>query len=110
MPATQFNRDFMASWYAKEHLKTDPGIVAVYYLPWDSGDRDIRFVEVNNLFGDRNDDMLEPIDFGIDMGSENEHRLYVLDVTPEQWRRIQTQKLGLPGNWSLQDSKRFENE
>ncbi len=100
----------MASWYAKEHLKTDPGIVAVYYLPWDSGDRDIRFIEVNNLLGDRNDDMLEPIDFGIDMGSENEHRLYVLDVTPEQCRRIQTQKLGLPGNWSLQDSKRFENE
>jgi hypothetical protein len=54
--------------------------------------------------------MLEPIDFGIDMGSENEHRLYVLDVTPEQWRRIQDQKLGLPGNWSLQDSKSFENE
>ena len=103
MPAIQFDRSSMARWYAKEHLKTDPGIAAVYY-------RDIRFVEINNLLGDRNDDILEPIDFGIDTGMETEHKLYVLDVTPEQWDRIQSQKLGLPGNWSLKDAKHFKNE
>ncbi len=110
MPATQFNRDSMARWYAKEHLKTDPGIAAVYYLPTNSGDREIRFVEINNLIGDRNDDILEPIDFGIDMGMETEHKLFVLDVTPEQWGRIQSQKLSLPGNWSLKDATQFKNE
>jgi hypothetical protein len=110
MPAIQFDRASMARWYAKEHLKTDPGIAAVYYLPTNSGDRDIRFVEINNLLGDRNDDILEPIDFGIDTGMETEHKLYVLDVTPEQWDRIQSQKLGLPGNWSLKDAKHFKNE
>ncbi len=41
MPATQFDRASMARWYAKEHLKTDPGIAAVYYLPTNSGDREI---------------------------------------------------------------------
>jgi hypothetical protein len=53
-------------------------------LPTNSGDREIRFVEINNLIGDRKDDILEPIDFGIDIGTETEHKLFVSDVTPEQ--------------------------
>ena len=109
MPAIQFNRDSMARWYAKEHLKTDPGIVAVYYLPTNAGEREIRLIEVNKLIGDRNDDALEPIDFGVDTGMETAHKLFVLDVTPEQWERIRTQELHLPGNWSL-DSAIICNE
>ncbi len=101
MPTTQFNRDSMARWYAKEHLKTDPGIVSVYYLPKNAGEREIRFLEINKLIGDRNDDALEPIDFGIDTGTDNAHKLFVLDVTPEQWERIRTRQLHLPGDWSL---------
>ena len=110
MPATQFDRDSMASWYAREHLKTDPGILAVYYLPTDADDREIRFVEINNLIGDRNDDVLEPIDFGVDAGTDTAHKLFVLDVTPEQWERIRTQRLSLPGKWSLQDAIHYGNE
>ena len=62
MSITQFDRDSMADWYAREHLKTDPGIVSVHYLPTNSGDREIRFIEVNRLIGDRNDSSLEPIE------------------------------------------------
>ena len=94
----------MALWYAKEHLKTDPGIASVYYLPSNANDREIRFVEVNSLLGDRNDAVLEPIDFGIDTGTDTAHQLFVLDVTPDQWSRIQIGKLKLPGNWSLEGS------
>lgn len=101
MPATQFDRDSMACWYAKQHLQTDPGIVSVYFLPTNADEREIRFVEVNELIGDRNDSILEPIDFGIDTGTDTEHKLYVLDVTPGQWGRISTGQLKLPGNWSL---------
>ena len=108
MPAIQFDRDSMAHWYAKEHLKTDPGVIAVYYLPTNAGDREVRLVEVNRLIGERNDDSLEPIDFGVDMGTETAHKLFVLDVTPEQWDRIRTQKLGLPGNWSLEGAVSYE--
>ena len=110
MPATQFDRDSMARWYAREHLKTDPGIVAVYYLPTNAGDREIRFVEINNLIGDRNDDAVEPIDFGVDTGMDTAHKLFVLDVTPEQWDRIKTRELCLPGNWSLEDAIHYGNE
>ncbi len=110
MPVTQFNRDSMARWYAKQHLKTDPGIRAVYYLPANAPDREIRFVEVNELVADRNDDTLEPVDFGVDTGMESEHKLFVLDVTPSQWDRINESSLALPLGWSLDDAVPFEPE
>lgn len=105
MPSLQFDRDSMARWYATQHRNTDPGIAAVWYLPKYAGDREIRFVEVNQLLGDRNDNGFEPIDFGVDTGTETAHRLSVLDVTPEQWNRIQNRHLSLPGNWSLDEAQ-----
>jgi hypothetical protein len=71
-------------------------------LPVNAGEREIRFVEINRLLGDRNDDSLEPIDFGVDPGRVTAHKLVVLDVTPDQWRRIEDRKLSLPENWSLE--------
>ena len=53
MAATQFDRGSIAGWYAKEHVKTDPGVVVVYYLPTHADKREIRLIEVNNLIGDR---------------------------------------------------------
>jgi len=110
MPATQFDRNSMACWYAKEHLKTDPGIVSVHYLPTNAGEREIRFVEINRLIGDRNDDALEPIDFGVDTGMDTAHKLFVLDVTPDQWDRIRSQELRLPSNRSLDGAVHYEDE
>lgn len=107
MPATQFDRSSWAKAYAKEHLKTDPGIDTVYYLPANADEREIRFVEINHLIGARGDDALEPIEFGIDAGTENAHTLFILDVTPEQWERIETLQLPLPAGWSLDDKMKF---
>ena len=100
----------MAGWYATQHLKTDPGVVSIYFLPVNSSEREIRLIEINNLIGDRNDDALEPIDFGIETGTESEHKLLVLDVTPDQWDRIQTGELRLPEGWSLDDAKQYSDE
>jgi hypothetical protein len=101
MPQTAFDRSAMAKWYATQHRKTDPGIRVIYYLPKNAPDREIRFVEVNELIAERNDDTLEPLDFGVDAGMESEHKLFVLDVTPDQWDRIQQKSLSLPQGWSL---------
>ena len=110
MPATKFNRDLMARWYATEHLKTDPGIVTVEYLPRNADEREIRLIEVNKLIGDRNDDALEPIDFGIETGTDNAHKLFVLDVTPEQWKRIEAGELHIPAGWSTDGAIPYSNE
>jgi hypothetical protein len=104
MNAIPFNRDAMAKWYAKQHLQTDPGIRQIYYLPKGASDREIRFVEVNRLIAELNDDALEPLDFGVDTGAESEHKLFVLDVTPSQWDAISRGALALPAGWKLDDA------
>jgi hypothetical protein len=60
MSQNHFNRDEMARCYATRHLKTDPGIRDVYYLPADAPEREIRIVEINDLIADRDKDPLEP--------------------------------------------------
>lgn len=104
MSENQFSRDGMAQWYARRHLDTDPAIQKVYYLPRGAPDREIRFVEINGLIAERNEDPLEAIDFGVDTGSESAHSLMVLDVTPDQWTMIKEGQLQLPQGWSLEDA------
>ena len=108
MPQVQFDRDSLARWYAQQHLQTDPAIRSIYYLPANAPPREIRLVEINDLMPDRNDDALEPIDFGVDRGSDSEHRLFVLDVTPGQWERIAQSALPMPHGWSLEQKISFE--
>lgn len=107
MSKTKFNRDTMARWYAARHLKTDPGIRAVYYLPVGAPEREIRFIEVNELIAERERDPLEPIDFGVDVRGPEGHTLMVLDITPAQWEKLNKQKLPLPGGWSLDGAVPF---
>jgi len=110
MAPIPFDKVAMANWYAKQHLQTDPGIRQIYYLPKGASDREIRFVEVNQLLADMNDDALEPIDFGVDTGAESEHKLFVLDVTPSQWDAINRGALALPGGWTLEDAIVFNKK
>jgi hypothetical protein len=105
MSATKFDRDNMANWYARQHVNTDPGIREVYYLHKNAPDREIRFIEINDLLDELEDDSLEPIDFGVDTGTSSEHSLFVLDVTPTQWDAIKKHTLPLPVGWTLDDAK-----
>jgi hypothetical protein len=107
MPKKQFNRDAMAHWYAARHLKTDPGIRTVYYLPVGAPEREIRFLEVNHLMASRDNDPLEPIDFGVDVNGATGHTLMVLDVTPAQWQRIKKNQIPLPEGWFLDGAVPF---
>ena len=104
MPAIAFDRDAMATWYATEHSKVDPGLRTIHYLATNAPDREIRLLEVNTMIVERTDESLKPFDFGVDFGSEGEHKLLVLDVTPGQWERIERGALALPPGWSLRDA------
>jgi hypothetical protein len=77
-------------------------------LPKHAGEREIRFVVVNSMIGERMDNApLEAIEFGVDRGSESEHQLLILDLTPGQWDRVQRGALALPKGWSLEDMESF---
>jgi hypothetical protein len=99
----EFDRDKLARWYAQRHYKTDQAIQEVVYLPSNAPEREIRLVEVNGSIAER-EESLEPIDFGVDIGGAEGHTLMVLDITPAQWKKIETNKLALPPGWSLQGS------
>ncbi len=107
MSVAQYNREEMARWYARRHLTTDPGIRTVYYLPGGAPEREIRFVEVNDLMAVRENDPLEPIDFGVDVGGADSHTLLVLDVTVAQWDKIRRGELALPDGWTLDNATPF---
>lgn len=108
MEAVPFNRKALADWYATQHLKTDPALNRVYFLPSGAPDREIRLVEVNELVAER-EELFEPIDFGIDRRADSEHTLFVLDVTPRQWGRIGRDDLSLPAGWSLDGAEIFSD-
>lgn len=101
MSTVTFDRDQMASWYATQHFKTDTGVVEIYYLPENSGDREIRFLEVNTMVGEGTIRQLSPIDYGVDFGTENEHKLLVADVTPNQLSLVLDKTILLPEGWTL---------
>ncbi|MDZ4848043.1 MAG: hypothetical protein SGI77_02010 [Pirellulaceae bacterium] len=107
----QFNRDTLARWYAQQHLKTDLGITEVIYLPCEANDREIRFVEINEtMLDDGKSRQLIPVDFGVDMGTENEHSLWVLDVSSSQWTAIEKGRISLPHGWKLQSLQSFKRK
>jgi hypothetical protein len=107
MSVAEFNKDAMARSYAGRHLRTDPGIRSIYYLPTGAPEREIRLLEVNSLMAVRENDPIEPIDFGVDVGRVDAHRLMVLDVTPGQWERIRKKELPLPSGWFLDGAIHF---
>jgi len=99
MATTTFDRDQMAKWYAGRHFETDAGVEQIFYLPTRAPAGEIRFIEVNNMIAESSNP--EPIDFGIDRGSNEGHTLVVLDVTPKQWAEIEAGKMSLPSGWTL---------
>lgn len=103
---TAFDRDSLARWYARRHMDIDNGVMEIHYLPTDAPAREIRFLEVNGMISETTPP--EPIDFGVDVGSDNAHSLYVLDVTPSQWEAIRSGDMPLPRGWTLEGSQELE--
>lgn len=94
-----FDRNTWAQFYAQRHLNTDEAVQRIVYLPTNASPREIRFLEVNSMVSEMTP--LEPIDFGVDTGGTDAHRLYVLDVTPTQWNAIKNDQIALPEGWTL---------
>ena len=99
------SRDQVAEWLAKQHFAADPGITDVWYLP-DSPEQEIRLIEVNALLTGLSDEDIIPVDFGFDVEGLN-YTLLVVDVTPDQWQRLQAGALPLPEHWTLRDLRHF---
>jgi len=97
------SRDQVAAWVAKKHLLVDSGIREVWYLPRAAAADEIRLLELNDRFAG-NGGKTEAIDFGLDVEGA-QFRLFVADITSEQFDRIKEDPSRLPAGWSLDDSR-----
>jgi len=88
---------------AKKHLLVDSGIREVWYLPRAAAADEIRLLELNDRFAG-NGGKTEAIDFGLDVEGA-QFRLFVADITSEQFDRIKEDPSRLPAGWSLDDSR-----
>jgi len=99
------DRDDVAAWVARVHLRVDPGVQQVLYLPAGAPPDDIRFLEVNDRIA-RDDDPIQPIDLGLEVEGAK-FRLLVADVTSGRLAQIKAGSQGLPPGWSLVNSVRL---
>ena len=108
-PARGADRDAWAAWYAGQHLKCDPGLSAVIYLPGGAGEEDLRFVELSELVAGRTDEAARlPVSFGVGRDTGGQHVLSIVDISPEQWDRMRAGTLAPPDGWEIAGGRVFE--
>ncbi len=96
-----------ARWLAQRHMETDAAIERVVYLPTGAPVDEIRLLEVNRFLRPPDDDVIEPLDFSPD-GADLPFRVFVADITRDQWERIQRDpELLSQLGWQLKDKQIF---
>jgi hypothetical protein len=95
-------RGQVARWLAIRHLATDAALERVIYLPANAPDNEIRLLEVNRLLNPP-DDAIEPLEFTPVW--DLPYRVFVADITSDQWDRLRQNPGVLPPGWDLRDSQ-----
>jgi hypothetical protein len=101
-PDSQATPQQFAHWLAKRHLSSDGAIERVIYLPAGSLSNEIRLLEVNRFLNPPDPDVVEPLDFTPD---DLPFKVFVADVTTDQWERIKQSPELLPTGWDLKDNQ-----
>ncbi len=103
-PDPQEGPEPFARWLAQRHLSTDPAIQRIVYLPTGAPNDEIRFLEINRFLQPPDDDVIEPVDFSPDDDGLS-FKVFVADITSDQWERIQQDPSTLPPGWQLVDNR-----
>ena len=108
-PAAGADRDAWAAWFAGQHLKCDPSISAVVYLPHGADGEEIRFVELSDAVAGRTDEAVRQVmTFGVGRDTGGSHVLAIVDATPEHWDRMRAGTLAPPDGWEIASGRVFE--
>lgn len=104
-PGVSLGRDAtpeqFAHWIGRRHLESDWALERVIYMPTGAPRDEVRLLEVNRLLNPSDPDVVEPLDFT--PSTELPYRLFVADVTTDQWERIrQSPESALPAGWKLE--------
>jgi hypothetical protein len=94
-------RAAFAEWLARQHLRFDPRLTQVVYLPTDAPNDEIRMLEVNIGLYPEPGKPIFPIETTPAVNTLP-FRVWVADVTPDEWKQIQTDPSLLPNGWKLE--------
>lgn len=96
-------RAAFARWLGGQHLRFDKRLTMVVYLPTGAPDDQVRLLEVNTGLYPDPGTPLTPIE-STPAVTDLPFRVWVLDVTPDEWTAIQQNPQMLPQGWSLENS------
>jgi hypothetical protein len=103
-PQPGTSRDEFAHWIGRRHFAIDKGISRIVFLPTGAPPDEVRLLEVNELAHIPEAGPIAAVDFAPDIEGLH-YRLFVADVTPQQFEAVQSRKVALPAGWDLEGSR-----
>ena len=97
-------RAAFAQWLARQHLRFDSRLTQVIYLPSGAPEDEVRLLEVNTGLYPGPDNPIVPVETPPAV-KELPFRVWVADVTPNEWQQIQSNPALLPAGWSLEGNQ-----
>jgi hypothetical protein len=94
-------RAAFAEWLARQHLRFDSRLTEILHLPAGAPEDEVRLLEVNTGLYVEPGEPIVPIETTLAV-KDMPFRVRVLDVTPGEWKEIQTNPGLLPAGWSLE--------
>jgi hypothetical protein len=99
-------RAAFAEWLARQHLRFDNRLTEVVHLPAGAPENAVRLLEVNTgLFPEPGHPII-PVETTPAV-TDLPFQVSVADVTPDEWRQIQSNPSLLPDGWSLEGRQTF---
>ncbi len=95
------HRAAFAKWLAREHLVFDKRLTLVVYLPGGAPEDEVRLLEVNTGLYPEPGNPIVPVETTPAV-TDLQFRVWVADVTPDEWDQIQANPGLLPPGWSLE--------
>jgi hypothetical protein len=107
-PPVPTDRDGVAAWVARQHLLVDPSLSAVWFLPENAPDDEIRLLEISERMELPWNDVSHIQPTRNPLGAEFSHlRLFTADVTNHQFDKLVRKETRLPAGWSLENAKQW---
>lgn len=101
------DKDEFAAELAQAHFTVEPDIVAIYRVVAQEREQrpsePVKLLEVNAKTPPAG---IRPVHFGPDPAAGIHHGLVVIEITPEEYARLERGELSLPEGWSVANELR----
>jgi hypothetical protein len=104
MTEKEQERAAFAEWLARQHLRFDSRLREVIYLPVGSPEGEVRLLEVNTGLYPEPGGPIVPVETTPAV-TDLPFKVWVADITPEEWNRVKADPQLLPDGWRLEENR-----